>query len=67
MREEKCDRLAARALDIHKERVGRLDHSPELVGLLLDSRRRVKEIDGESHLYVCVRVSVKKEKKKKVG
>lgn len=54
VREERVDRLAARALDIHVERVGRLDHSLELVGLLLDGRRRVEEIDGESHMCVFV-------------
>lgn len=54
--EERGDRLAAGALDVHVERVGGLNHSPELVGLGLDSRGRVKEINGESH-FVCVFVS----------
>lgn len=64
MGEERGDRMAAGALDVHIERVGGLDHPLELVGLSFSSRRGVEEIDGQSH-FCCVCVCVRKWEKKK--
>lgn len=51
MRKHGRDDKAARALDVHEERVGRLDQSLELVLSLLVGARWVQQILG--HFLIC--------------
>ena len=53
VREHSSDSKAARALDVHEERVGALNQTLELVAASLLLGRRVDEIDGESLVSVA--------------
>ena len=53
MREYSSDSKAARALDVHEERVGVLNQTLELVAASLMLGRRVDEVDSESLVSVA--------------
>ena len=52
MREHSCNGEAARALDVHEERVGALNQTLELVAVLLLLVRWVDEVDSEGLLVL---------------
>ena len=56
MREHSCNGEAARALDVHEERVGALNQTLELVAVLLLLVRWVNEVDSEGLLVLAVSV-----------
>ena len=56
VREHGRDGEAARALDVHEERVGALNQTLELVAVLLLLVRWVNEVDSEGLLVLAVSV-----------
>ena len=52
VREHGCNGEAARALDVHEERVGALNQTLELVAVLLLLVRWVNEVDSEGLLVL---------------
>ena len=56
VREHSCNGEAARALDVHEERVGALNQTLELVAVLLLLVRWVNEVDSEGLLVLAVSV-----------